>query len=381
MEVSQYGADPPAAAPVPVVGRGTFRRVLDRTITVATRVALFASALFFFIGSLQMMKTGAAGLEALQNGGFLVHNAGSTLGLGWIGALIVLSGSPVAASSLTLVAARSITESEGFAMLTGSRLGAAFVVLCVAVVYALRGGKGKRGKPLTTAVMTLTMTIVVYLPAGALGLWLVDSGTLAGIPLSSPAAITGVIEGLFGPIIEKVSVLPDPLIFVGGLLALLLSFKLIDAVMPSIKSETLDGSRYGWLQEKWPMFLLGCIVALVTMSVSVALTVLVPLVAKGYVQEKKILPYIMGANITTLGDTLLAAYALQSEAAVRIVLIQVFVASVVTLTLLTFFYPRVQRAIWVFQRAVVTSKPRLASFTAALFLVPLSVMLGSSLVA
>src|ERR687893_557023 len=54
--------------------------------------ARFLLALFLFVGALQLMKTGAAGLDVLQNQGFLVRNAGSTLGLGWIGALFVLSG-------------------------------------------------------------------------------------------------------------------------------------------------------------------------------------------------------------------------------------------------------------------------------------------------
>ena len=86
------------------------------------------------------MKTGAASLDFLQPGGFLVKNAGSTLGLGWLGALFVLSGSPIAATSLTLVAAgegaavgaEHFTEIQGYTMLTGSRLGAAFVVLLTA---------------------------------------------------------------------------------------------------------------------------------------------------------------------------------------------------------------------------------------------------------
>ena len=55
------------------------------------------------------------------------------------------------------------------------------------------------------------------------------------------------------------------------------------------------------------MFAVGCGVALLTLSVSVALTVLVPLVAKGYLKKEDTLPYIAGANITTLADTLVAA--------------------------------------------------------------------------
>nr|MBA2311453.1 hypothetical protein [Actinomycetota bacterium] len=167
--------------------------------------------------------------------------------------------------------------------------------------------------------------------------------------------------------------------FLGGLGVLLLSFKLIDAVMPSLDEQTIGAERLTWLRQKWPMFGLGCLVALVTMSVSVALTVLVPLVAKKYVKREDILPYIMGANITTLGDTMLAGLALNSGAAVRIVIAQVISTSILSVLLLTFFYPQTRRIIWKFQRQMVKSKPRLAGFTAALFLVPVALIAVSNL--
>src|SRR5687767_11790897 len=134
----------------------------------------FVAALFLFIGALQVMKTGAASLDVLQPGGFLVKTPVSTLGLGWLGALLVLSGSPIAATALTLVAAgekaaSGFTEIQGFTMLTGSRLGAAFVVLLTAVIFALRGGKGERMAPVSTAVMALSTTALIYVPAAGIG--------------------------------------------------------------------------------------------------------------------------------------------------------------------------------------------------------------------
>jgi sodium-dependent phosphate cotransporter len=125
------------------------------------------------------------------------------------------------------------------------------------------------------------------------------------------------------------------------------------------------------------MFGLGCLIALITMSVSVALTVLVPLVVKGYVKREAILPYIMGANITTLGDTLLAAFLLQSPAAVRIVLAGIIGTTIVSVILLAFFYVPLRRAIWKFQRQMIKNKPRLAMFTAALFAMPVAIILIS----
>jgi solute carrier family 34 (sodium-dependent phosphate cotransporter) len=339
-----------------------------------------AGTLFVFVGALQLLKTGAKSLDVLQNGGLLVKNAGSTLGLGWIGALLVLSGSPMAATSLALVAAGSISETQGFTMLTGSRLGAAFVVLVVAVAYALRGGSGERLKPVSTAVMALSTTAVIYIPGAFIGLALLRWGPYHGLNLQFPHQFGDLIDFVYGNLLSKVESWPALIVFFLGLGVLLLSFKLIDAVMPELNEETLGARRMEWLKRKWPMFGLGSLVALITMSVSVALTVLVPLVAKKYVKREDIIPYIMGANITTLGDTMLAAFALHSAPAVRIVLAELIAATTLSLIILTFFYPQLRSLIFRFQRQVVKSRPRLAAFTMGLFLVPVGLVLISNLV-
>lgn len=339
----------------------------------------FVAALFLFVGALQLMKTGAASLDILNNEGLLVRNAGSTLGLGWVGALFVLSGSPMAATALTLVEAGSITEIQGFTMLTGSRLGAAFVVLVVAVIYALRGGAGERKAPVATAVIALSTTALVYVPGALIGLALLNFGPFHSLELHFPGQFSDVIDLVYGGLLARVENLPAAVIFLGGLGVLLVSFKLTDTVLPKIDKEVEERSKRKWLSRKWPMFGLGSLVALVTMSVSVALTVLVPLVTKRYARREDILPYVMGANITTLGDTMLAAFALNSPAAVRIVLAEVMAATLLSVILLGFFYTPVHRLVWRFQRQVIESKTRLAAFTAALFLVPITVIAVSGL--
>jgi hypothetical protein len=360
---------PPARSPVAVwLARGWW-------------LVKFLVALFFFVGALQLMKTGASSLDILKSGGFLVKNAGATLGLGWVGALFVLSGSPVAATALTLVAADSITEIQGFTMLTGSRLGAAFVVLVVAVIYALRGGSGERLKPVSTAIMALSTTALIYIPAAFIGYAILKFPPFHSMNLVFPNQFKDLLDLIYGGILDRVETWPAILVFLGGLGVLLASFKLIDAVMPELNEETLGEKRVAWLRQKWPMFALGSLVALVTMSVSVALTVLVPLVAKKYAKREDIIPYVMGANITTLGDTMLAAFALGSGAAVRIVLAEVIATTVLSVILLTFFYPSIRKGIFKFQHQILKSKPRLAAFTAALFLVPIVIVALSNVLA
>ena len=78
-----------------------------KALRMAGWTARLLFALFLFVGALQLMTTGASGLDVLQNRGFLVRNPGSTLGTRLAGPLFVLSGSPIAATSLTLVAAAS----------------------------------------------------------------------------------------------------------------------------------------------------------------------------------------------------------------------------------------------------------------------------------
>ncbi|HXV57095.1 MAG TPA: hypothetical protein VD704_04435 [Gaiellaceae bacterium] len=366
------------AAPGKALERARTRRA--QLLPLARRGAAALAGLYLFVGALQLMKTGAARLDVLQEGSALAANALATLGLGWLGALVVLSGSPVAATSLTLVAAgedtggaRGLGELEGFAMLTGSRLGAAFVVLLVAVVYGLRAGEGHRRAPVSTAVLALTTTAVAYVPAAFLGAALLSWDRYHGLELGFPAAFVDLLDALYGDVVHRAEALPSPLVFAAGLGTLLVAFKLVDLALPD-----LDGSavsrKGGWLRRTWPMFFLGSAIALVTMSVSVALTILVPLVAKNLVRREYIVPYIMGANLTTLGDTMLAAFALDSPAAVRVVLAEVVAAGAISLALLAFAYPLVWSALWGTQAAVTRTRTRLALFTAGVFLVPVSLV-------
>lgn len=370
----------PAPSAAPDAPPSPHRASRSRRVAAASWwVSRFVAALLLFVGALQVMKTGAGSLGVLNDQGFLVANAASTFGLGWIGSLLVLSGSPVAASALTLVAAGSISEVQGFTMLTGSRIGAAFVVLLVAVIYALRGGAGKRMAPVSTAVMALCATALIYVPGALVGYGLLSWEPFRQTDISFPARFTDLVDFVYGGLLATIESWPPLALFPGGLGILLVAFKLLDTVVPDLSDETIESTRMSWLKRKWPMFALGCLVALIAMSVSVALTVLVPLVAKGYVKREDILPYIIGANITTLGDTLLAAFLLHSGAAVRIVLAGIIGTTVVSVLLLAFAYPQIRSGVWRFQRQIVKSKLRLAGFTAALFLLPLCVVVVAGL--
>ena len=74
-------------------------RVLDRR----SELVYLVVGLGLFVTALGFMKAGADELVPTLEGSIFTDNAWSTLGLGWLGACLVLSGSPVAASALTLL--------------------------------------------------------------------------------------------------------------------------------------------------------------------------------------------------------------------------------------------------------------------------------------
>lgn len=339
------------------------------------RLVFFVLGFGLFVTALGLMKSGAAALVPALEGSLFTDNAWSALGLGWLGACVVLSGSPVAASALTLLDAGAIDRSQSFAMLSGSRLGAAFVVLVVGGVYAVRhrGATGGPRAPLSIGILSLLMTTVAYVPGAIVGYLLLRNGTLDGLDIGTSPALTSATDAAFGWAVDLLKdLLPSWGLFPVGLAVLLAGFSCFDRVLPHISPSDLeDPDRVGWYDRKWPMFLLGCGVCLLTLSVSVALTVLVPLVAKGYLRRANTLPYIAGANITTLADTLVAAILIGNQDAVRVVVAVTVAVTAWTLVLITFAYPVVRAALLAVARAVLESKQRLAGFLAALFAVPL----------
>jgi solute carrier family 34 (sodium-dependent phosphate cotransporter) len=351
---------------------------LSRAAGSAWRVVRLLAALYLFIGALQILKTGAGGLAAVDQSGILIRNAGSTFGLGWIGAMLTLSGSTMATTGLTLRATGTISEIQGFTMVTGARLGAAFVVLLVAVVYALRNPAQGRRKTVSTAILALVITAVIYLPGAVIGFVLLSSHIFSGIHLSASPQFGGLLELLYDWLLVRIESLPSLVLFFGGVVLLVIAFKSVDALVPELDETRLEG-RLEWLRRKWPMFFLGIVVVIATLSVSVALTVLVPLVAKGYVKREQLIPYIIGADLGTLVDKLLIAFvvgvgSVHPSSPPRIIIAELIGTSMVGFVIMAFFYLPMRYFVWRFQRQVTKSQLRLALFTVGLLATPIAII-------
>jgi solute carrier family 34 (sodium-dependent phosphate cotransporter) len=341
-----------------------------RGVRIALKLATFAAALFLFVLAIQLMKEGAKALAPTLEDSPLFSNAVSTLGFGWLGAYIVLSGSPIAAVALSLYVGGATTQLQTFTMLSGSRLGASFVVLLVGFLYALRNRGRNRGESIGMGVLALSLTAIVYVPGMLIGYAILKSGVLGGIHWSASSDVLSIVDVIWGPAVDLITGLPGWTLLPIGLGLILLAFRLLDNVLPQLDGERHGGGKGSWMKRPWPMFGLGCLVATLTLSVSVALTLLVPLASRGYITRRESIPYIMGANITTLADTLVAAMILGNPVAVQIVLAEAIAVSIVSLFYLAVLYGPLTRGIMSLDEWVVSTNRRLWFFVAILFVLP-----------
>jgi len=162
------------------------------------RAAAVVLGLFLFVLALELLKKGAGGIGPLlrQVG---VSGIRGGLGVGWLAACVLLSGSPVAAMALTLLASGTLTTEETFGMIGGSRLGASFVVFVIGALDDLRARRHEK-RSAYLGVAALVTTAVVYLPAMGLA-WLgLSRGFLAGLRLEG-RALAGFFEVVYGPLL------------------------------------------------------------------------------------------------------------------------------------------------------------------------------------
>ena len=342
----------------------------------ALRVAYSLAGLFLFIFALELLTAGAVGLSPVLSR-FSADGVLNLLGFGWLGSYIVMSGSPVAAISLSLFASGTISDLEAFAMINGSRLGASFIVLFVGFVLWVTHKRSADG--LYIGVVALLTAFTLWLPALPLGILVLESGWFDDISVGTPGAITSFVEVAYEPLVNRVAdAVPDLMLFVIGIAVLLLAFAVFDRALPNLESGGSTGRlerAREWFHRPLPMLGLGMAITAMTLSVSISLTLLIPLSLKGYIRRNAIIPYIMGANITTWVDTMVAALLLDSPRAFTIVFTQMVVGAVISLVVLLFFYKPYSSAIINAANHITHDRRAFGTFMAAIFIVPLVLFL------
>jgi Na+/phosphate symporter len=343
-------------------------------LSVGLRAFYIIAALAIFVFALRLLQAGAGGLRPVLED-LNIEGSLNAVGLGWFGSYIVLSGSPVAAIALSLFSEGVLSDTETFAMINGSRMGASFIVLFVGFVYWVTGRRNPDG--LYIGVVALLTAFTLWGPVIPLGQFILSEGWFDDVRFGSPGALTSIISTVYDPLIDRIKEHVHRLVmFAGGIALLLLSFNLFDRVLPNLDQ---PGPRFerasAVLHSRFPMFFFGLIVTAMTLSVSLSLTILVPLTLKGYVKKDSIIPYVMGANIATWIDTLFAALLLDEPRAFTIVFVEMITGAAVSLLVLIAFYGPYQRMIHHLAHLATRDRRGFGVFMGAILIVPVVMLL------
>ena len=348
----------------------------DRVFAWARQGGTGLAALLLFVLALEMMKAGAGALAPLLRGHLNIQHAADSLGLGWLLAYVVLSGSPAAAIAMALLSADALNQIQAFAMVTGSRMGASLIVLLIGFIYVLRGHE--RWTVLSTGVLSLLLTASVQLPALGVGALILREGWLGTMDWPWLARISVGLNSVLAPFVGPITtILPDWASFVvgGGLISI--SLQLFDKALPELRFEKAGLHRTSRLVYRPAvMFALGLLVTVLTLSVSVSIGILVPLSARGYIRRENIMPYILGANVSTMIDTLAAAMLLGTPQAVTVVMAHMFSAIIVSLPLVALAYDPYERLMSNALEWTMESRRNFALFTSAFLLIPIVLILS-----
>jgi solute carrier family 34 (sodium-dependent phosphate cotransporter) len=336
---------------------------------VGYRSLLVLAALAVFIFALEILKAGAGGLSPILE--YLdVTGTANVLGFGWFGSYLVLSGSPVAAIGLTLFSQDVISDTEAFALINGTRMGASFIVVFVGFLYYIRGRRNPDG--LYIGVVALLVAITLWGPVVPIGYVILNEGWFDSVRFGSPGALTSFVDLAYDPLVTWIAArVPELLMFVVGVGVLLLAFSIFDRVLPNLEAPGPKFERAAaFFQQRYAMFGFGILVTGITMSVSLSLTILVPLTLKGYVKRDNIIPYVMGANIATWVDTLFAALLLDTPRAFTIVFVEMVTGATVSLIVLVLLYRPYKRMILSAAHLATRDRRGFAVFLGAILFVP-----------
>jgi Na+/phosphate symporter len=344
-------------------------------INVLRKVGIFLISIALFILALETMKTGARDLAPFIRDTLKVTNPINGLGFGWMFAYGVMSGSPVAAAALTFFDAGAVDAATAFAMITGSRLGASLIILVLGMIYILRGHE--KTASLTTGLLSLVVTATVYLPALPVGYWLLSSGLLANRDIEAETEMFSLIDRIYGPPVNFVHrFLPGWAMFIVGLGFIIFTFNLFDKALPDLQlQESAFDAIPRLLYKPVVTFALGFAITMLTMSVSVSLGLLVPLSVRGYIRRENLVPYIMGCNISTFIDTLVAGLLLRNPNAAGIVLAEMLSIVIISAIILILFFRLYERLVLRFVVWMSHGRKRLLVFFALLFIIPLGLLL------
>jgi len=334
-------------------------------------------AILLFLFAVRLLGTATEAAAPLLERAFvrIVVGDASALGLSWLGAYVLGNGSVIAAVAVSLFTVDIVSPSQLFLMIAGSRLGAAAIVVFIGALDYVQRAEYSLQKSVSMGLLTFLLTLSIYLPVTVIGYLalpylrapfraLSRGWSLGHTPLSVFDALTVAITARIGPLLS----------FLLAVAILFGTLNLFDRLLGNVDTTTLRQRVFRHFRHTGVSFGIGLVVTGLTTSVAFSLGVIVPLYNRGYVERDELIPYVLGANLGTLFDTLLVAVVLDSPIGVVVVLVLQMVAAAVTLGALA-VHEQYSRAVVAVDDRLLDDRRAFTAFVLLLVLAPLTLLL------
>lgn len=342
------------------------------------RAVYVVAAISLFITALQLLSISTGDLTPLLEKFLkpLLDNDLNTFGAGWIISYLTLNGTTGAAIGLSVFNSGIITDMQLLTMLSGARFGAAFIVILIGVIEYLQGKSDSIKDSASIGMICFLIAYTVYLPAALIAYFGSSYLELGFLEVSGPVFLQTSVLSIFKPVSSAVASVTGPVLgFFAALGFLIISLRIFGYAFNGLNAENLRGNYLQFLMgNKWIAFATGALLTLITTSVSLSLGIIVPLYNEGYIKRKEIIPYILGANLTTMISFVIAAMIVDTQAGMRQILILTAGITVVTSAVLL-FYKRYYSFLQKTFDTIVTSRTVFAVFITTLMLIPVIALL------
>ena len=275
----------------------------------------FIFALYAFVFSLTLIKISALSIgETIFS---LTKNEISEInafGIGWLVTLITQSSGVATATLIAFYLAGVIGPLVLIYMVIGTRMGSSITILFTSFLVHAKRRDFRHGFEIGLAnlVYAIPIAIVMFLLEFFTGFFNKTGNyfLVLGIPFNF-----NIIDFIVLPLINLISFIPENISLILGLVFLIASLKYLPKFMINLWGEEYLKSKINkFLDKKWKSFFLGLGVTALLMSTSITITFLIPLIVTRITKLKKVIPYMIGANLGGVSESILGGFVLGSSA-------------------------------------------------------------------
>lgn len=292
---------------------------------------LMAVSIYLFISSIEMIKVSA---KALGHGGVeyivgLIHGPITGVFAGWFGTALVQSSGAFDSIVVALVSAGVIPMITAVGIILGAEVGTTITSLMVSVMGYMRRNLEMFKSTFIIALIHFWYnigTLIICLTL-ELSLGLFSNVAIIGRNFFSQVPGMSLIPSVFDLVSPWVKFVlrfvPGWAGLIGGCALLIFSLARSERYMTRVfktdVNRRLLNAAFGSVTKS---LLAGFIFTVLVPSTSVMVSLLIPLAAAGIIDASyNIMPYILGANIGTVFDVMIAALATGDPAAIGVWLV------------------------------------------------------------